>query len=357
MYLRGLNAGGPARMALDVLPLLEGMGFLGLVVVGGCEPGEVSWEEEARRVGLRVVRVGGLGKGEAGAWRALGSLKALIREWGPDLVHTNMARAGLIGRLAARRSGVRAVVHTFHGHVFRGYFPALPSWGLRLVERVLGRLTTRVVAVSEQVASELTAWRIVAPDRLVVVPPGVDLERYLALSLDRPLRRRAGWVGRLVPVKDPWLLAETARRLQACLPEARVSAAGGGPLLAEMRNHTPEVEWLGHVENMVDYFQEVDLLLLTSRNEGLPLALVEAMAAGLPVVATAVGGVPDLLGENRFGLTVEREPEALAQAAARLWKEPGLAAELARTGRIRSQDYAAPRVAAALAALYTELGL
>ncbi len=330
VYTR-LNAGGPARQALDLLPRLGEKGVENLLAFGACPEGEPSWEDEAARRGIPLVRIPGLGKGEGGALRALAALSREIRRFRPDIVHTNMARAGVLGRAAALARGVPARVHTFHGHVFRGYFSPPLSLGIRWAECLLSLGTTRLAAVSPATKADLVKLGVAPERKISLLEPCLDLAPF------RAAREKArggngprgaltvGWAGRMVPVKDPLLFAGTAVELSRRFPGTRFLAAGRGPLLEKARRSGAPVEWLGHVEDMPGFYASLDLLLLTSKNEGLPLVLVEAMAAGVPVVAPPVGGAADLLEGGVGGmLAVSRKREDLVEAAAGFLKDRAL---------------------------------
>ncbi len=323
-----LNAGGPARQALDLLPLLGKKGVESLLAFGACPEGEPSWDEEAARRGIPLARIPGLGKGEGGALRALAALVGLIDRFRPDIVHTNMARAGALGRAAALARGVPARVHTFHGHVFRGYFPPPVSLGIRWAEKILALTSTRLAAVSPAVKADLVRLGVGPEKKITLLEPCLDLAPFRAAG-ERPGKKKkpgggpvVGWAGRMVPVKDPFLFGRVAGELAREFPGGRFLAAGTGPLLQEARRTGGPVEWLGHVEDMPGFYAGLDLLLLTSKNEGLPLVLVEAMAAGVPVLAPPVGGVGDLLGDGRGGvLAGDRNKDSIVKAAGKLLRE------------------------------------
>jgi len=356
-----LNAGGPARQALDLLPRLEEAGVENLLAFGACPREEPSWEAEAARRGISLARIPGLGKGEGRSGRALAEVLRLIDRFRPDLVHTNMAKAGLLGRAAALARGVPLRVHTFHGHVFRGYFPPLLSRLLAWAEKILALSATRLAAVAPSVKEDLVRLGVARPGKIRVLEPCLDLEPFRRAREGRPpvgggRELVVGWAGRLVPVKDPFLFARTAELLARRFPGIRFVAAGAGPLLEALRRAPSRVAWLGHQEEMAPFYAGLDLLLLTSRNEGLPLVLVEAMAAGVPWVAPAVGGVPDLAGRpGGPWLAEERDPRALARAAARLLEDRSRLARWGREARRRSEAFDLPRGLERHLAFYEEL--
>ncbi|HHI68360.1 MAG TPA: hypothetical protein ENJ97_03440, partial [Planctomycetes bacterium] len=222
-----LNAGGPARQALDLLPLLRERGVESLLAFGACPPDEPSWEEEAARRGIPLVRIPGLGKGEAGAGRAFAALSGEISRFRPHIVHTNMARAGVLGRAAALVRGVPVRVHTFHGHVFREYFSPPVSLGIRWAEHLLSLGTTRLAAVSPAVKADLVRLGAAPERKITVLEPCLDLGPFRAAGEKARAGKvcretlTVGWAGRMVPVKDPLLFARAAADLSGRFPGTR----------------------------------------------------------------------------------------------------------------------------------------
>ena len=368
-----MNVGGPARHVIRIDAPLRALGYRSLLVTGRPEPGEGDLVDEARAAGLEVVVLEGLGRRpRPGAdLRTLAALRTLVATRRPALVHTHAAKAGTLGRLAALAAGRRpALVHTFHGHVLDGYFGALASGGYRRIERLLARRTERLVAVSAAVRDELLLRHGVGDAaRFVVVPPGFDPER------SRPdpaggarLRSRLGCgpddvlvacVARLAPVKNVSLLLRAWERARVEAPSLRLVVVGDGPEASRLRAgaaRLPGVRFLEPRRELGDVYAAADLFALSSDREGCPQVLVEALAAGLPVVATAVGGVPALLRNGELGRLVPPGDEAaLAAVLVGLARDGRERAALA--ARARAADlgaHAASEVAAALARTYAE---
>ncbi len=249
--------------------------------------------------------------------RTLFEIVRLLREVAPDVVHTHTAKAGALGRIAAalhnvgRSRATRAVVvHTFHGHVLQGYFSPARTAAVRWAERALAKTTDRIVAISPAQRDDLVERFGVAPRRkVVVVPLGLDLRRLRGTARGEGARRAlgvpgdafvVGYVGRLVPIKNVPLLLEAFAGVRRVLPGARLLVAGDGPLHADVVARVcalglgESVRLLGWVEDLAPLFGASDVVALTSENEGTPVALIEAMAAGCAVVATRAGGIPDL---------------------------------------------------------------
>lgn len=369
--LTRLNLGGPARQVLASDPRLVRRGHAVRVFAGASEPGEGDLSSELAAAGVDVVRVPGLARGwsVAGDLRARAFLRRELAAFGPQVIHTHASKAGALGRSAAR--GLDAArVHTFHGHVLEGYFGAGLSRGLRAVERKLAADTERVIAVSHATAEDLLRLGVVDERRLVVVPPGIELEPFLALEGRSGALRGlvgagddvflVGVVGRLAAVKRPEWGLDVLRLLAARHPRLQIAWIGDGDqrgllerglagLPAELRERA---HLLGARTDMPAVLADLDAVLLTSHSEGLPVALIEAAAAGLPAVATRVGGVGEIVAEERTGFMGESVDE-LAFGLDRLLSEPGLAQACGRRARVRvAERHGADALAARLEAVY-----
>lgn len=335
-----LNMGGPARHAALLDAGLRRLGYDTLLVYGTPGAAEGSLEHLVSEHGVPGRHVPALGPriNPLGDVRAFVEVLRILRDVEPDLVHTHTAKAGALGRVAAtlhnatlpRRKRCR-IVHTFHGHVLDGYFSPAGNALVRWAERALGLLSDRIVAISETQRRDLVERFRVAPARKVtIVPLGLDLERLLALQPSLDARLALGvehgafvvtFVGRFVPIKNVPLLLEAFALLARGVPCARLLLAGEGPLrpAIEARAHALGLErsvtFLGWRDDLAPVYAASDVVALTSRNEGTPVSLIEAMAAARPVVATAVGGVVDLVNDGRTGRLVAPDDAASFGAA------------------------------------------
>ena len=250
-------------------------------------------------------------------WNDLASFAALLRiVWRerPRIIHTHMAKAGALGRLAGflynalgpgREPGARAVlVHTFHGHVLEGYFPLWLSRLFIIIERWLARGTDCLIAVSPAVQRDLVDKGIGRPEQWRLIPLGLDLSRLGRLPFpDWAMPARVGLVGRLVPVKNPSLFLQALGRIRVRRPELVASGVvvGDGPLRQGLEREADQLglrevlRFAGWQQDLPSVYEALEIVCLTSWNEGTPVSLIEAMAAGRAVVATDVGGVRDLL--------------------------------------------------------------
>jgi len=303
---------------------------------------------------------------------ALVALWRLMRRIRPQIVHTHTAKAGMLGRLAAAFARVPIVVHTYHGHVLSGYFGRVKTGLFRAIESSLALVTDRLVAVSDSVRDDLVARGVAPLRKMRVVPLGLELSQ-LAGELPRGrLRAEAGFderaplvgiVGRLVPVKDVPTFLAAARLVVEASPSVRFVVVGDGEERDRLERVARElglaavVRFLGWRRDLASVLGDLDLVVNCSRNEGTPVALIEALAAGRPVVATRVGGTPDLLEDGRYGLLVPpRDAAALAGAMVTVLREPEPAHARARDGqRAVLGKYSVERLLGDMDALYREL--
>lgn len=369
-----LNVGGPSLHVILLAAGLAPLGYETRLVVGRESGREGSLLDLALAKGVDVLALGGLGREirPLGDLRALFGLWRLLRRFRPHVVHTHTAKAGVVGRLAAVAARVPIVVHTYHGHVLRGYFGRLQSAAFRAIERALGAFSSALVTVSESVKQDLVALGIARPDRIRVVPLGLELDA-LAVGLPRGVLRRearfahaaplVGLVGRLAPVKDVPTFLRAARRLLDRRPDVRFSIVGDGDERAALESQaqalglSEAVCFHGWRRDLPAVYGDLDVVVNCSRNEGTPVALIEALAAARPVVATAVGGTPDLLGRGAFGtLVAAGDAPALAGAIEALLDDPQGAGARARAGRAHVlAEHGVARLLRDLDHLYREL--
>ena len=277
--------------------------------------------------------------------RALLGLVSMLRRERPAIVHTHTSKAGVLGRLAAWIAGVPVIVHTPHGHVFYGHFGRLASWCFLQIERLLALWTTRMIALTESEREEHLALGVGQAARFAVVPSGIDVDRFHQISSGSGRRPPGftcpidavvvGSVGWLTPVKGHRFLIQAIARLKPAHPRLHlVIVAGGGSSdrlsrLAVELGVDDSVTFLGERSDVPECLAAMHLFVLPSLNEGMGRALVEAMAAGLPVVATRVGGVPAIVEDGRTGLLVPPgDAAALAAAIDELLRRPEWAKEL-----------------------------
>jgi len=252
--------------------------------------------------------------------KAFFELRKIIREFKPQIVHTHASKAGFLGRLAAFTSGVPVVVHTYHGHVFESYFGKIKSSLIKHVERLLALKTTAVVAISEAQKKAINEqFRICASSKTHVIPLGFDLTPFHPNAVIRLTARKeyqlndatiaVGIVGRLTPIKNHEMFLNAAHLVVSNSPlNYRFFIAGDGEMKTELQEHAEllgishKVVFTSWIFPMDRFYAAMDLICLTSLNEGTPVTLIEAQAAGIPVISTDVGGVKNTLINHETGL-------------------------------------------------------
>src|SRR4051812_31287383 len=359
-----LNIGGPA---IHVILLTQHMNpsrpglpsaFETRLVYGQEAPGEGNMFELARQTGVQPSFIPSLGR-ELNPLRDVASfwqLLRLIRRERPSVVHTHKSKAGVVGRLAARLCRVPVIIHTYHGHVLHSYFSPLKTRMFIAIERWMGKFSDQLIAVSPKVKDDLVRYGIASNEKIRVTYLGLDLRKFAEKRRGEGALRRqlglapgiplVGIVARLVPVKDLPLFLSAAQALLARRPETRFVIAGDGELRGELEKQAQDrglrerVYFLGFRSDVENIYSDLDVLMLTSFNEGSPVSLIEGLAAGCAVVATDVGGVSDVVHHGTTGVLVPREvrsPDftaaALAAAAADLLTDPARRQRLGEAGR------------------------
>ena len=371
--------GGPALHVAYLTAGLRERGYDTTLVAGSLARGEDSMAFVADARDVDIVRIDELGREISPLRDLMATIKLarLIRRERPDILHTHTAKAGTVGRAAALLAGRKAppiVVHTFHGHVLRGYFGPLSSWFFRLLERWLAKSTTALIAVSPQVRDDLVALGVAPAERFVVIRLGIELRervageqngrvdsrRYLGIEADR---FAVGWIGRMTAVKRTDDVLVAFKRLRDEGVDAVLCMVGDGPDRAqlEQRAHdlgiVRETLFVGYQEDVAPFYAAFDALILPSSNEGTPVSAIEALAAGRPVVATRVGGVPDVVVEGEDGFLVEPgATDDLADRLGRLARDPELRERMGQAGRERVLPrYAVDRLVDDVDRLYRSL--
>ncbi len=373
-----LNVGGPALHVTHLAQGLAERGYETTLVAGDVGRGEESMAFVAERAGVEVVRLPGLSRELSPLRDALAAVRLarIIRRVRPDVVHTHTAKAGAVGRAAALLAGLRrrpVVVHTFHGHVLRGYFGRVGTLIFRGIETALARTTDRLIAVSPEVRDELVHLGVAPASKFSIVRLGLELERRVDFSGDvaevrrrhgiRPEKFVVGWFGRMTAVKQTDDLLTTLTGLRERSIDALLLLVGDGDDRArlEQRAHDLGVArsclFLGYQQDVAPWFAVCDAVLLTSVSEGTPATIIEALAAGRPVVATKVGGVSDVVDEGETGFLVRAgDTHALAERLEILARDPSRREAMGSLGRTRVLErYAVERLVDDVDALYREL--
>ena len=380
-----LNVGGPAIQAILLTEAFRRKGYRTLLLTGEVASGEASMEYLADARDVEPIHIAGMSRSIAfyKDLVVLWQLIRILRREKPFIIHTHTAKAGTLGRLAAVVAGVPIRVHTFHGHVFRGYFPALVTRLFVLIERMLARHSDCIIAISDSQKRDLAdVYRIAPAEKIAVIPLGLDLDPFLHVAHpDSPQHGSVGirghtplvgWIGRLTPIKAPNLFLDCVVAMRPALLDARFVMVGDGELRRECEERIQReglgsaVTLAGWRRQLAPLYAKLDLVVSTSVNEGTPVALLEAMASARPFVATDVGGVRDLMvGRGRRiagvevfdnGILVPQDVQRVAYAVRFLLERPGLRLTMGKAGReFVRRRFSHHRLANDLEALYLRL--
>jgi glycosyltransferase involved in cell wall biosynthesis len=345
-----LNVGGPAIHVTLLTEKLAAPDYETTLACGTIEPGEGDMAYFAEAHGVQPLFIPELG-------RSLNPLRdlttiwkvyCLIRQLKPDVVHTHTAKAGFVGRVAAWLARVPVIVHTFHGHVFQGYFSWPKTRFFIFLERLTARMSDTIITLTDGLRRELAEdYHIARKGHITVLPLGLDLEPFANTPRKNGTFRAAwnipadvpliGIVGRLVPVKNHALFLEAAAQIKASLPAAHFSIIGDGETRATIEAQAQalglhnSLTITGWQRDLAPIYSDLDALVISSLNEGTPVSVIEALSGACPVVTTAVGGLPDLLDHGALGkLTPPGDASALATAILDTLLNPPDAAEAQR---------------------------
>lgn len=300
------------------------------------------------------------------------SLWRLMLQERPDIVHTHTSKTGILGRWAAKMAGVPIIVHTPHGHVFYGHFGPLVSRFFLAIERFTASITDCMVALSEGERNDYIRFSISSPDKIVTIHSGVEIDRYMKAEVNVEEKRRSlglnpnalvvGTVGWLLPIKGPIHLLNAMAHIWRNHPEIRLVFVGKGELEGKLRAEasrmgvSERVTFLGWRDDIPEIMQILDIFVLPSLNEGMGRVLVEAMAAGRPVVASKVGGIPDLVEHKKNGFLVgPGDVNGTSLAIKRLLIDRKMRDEMGRMGRAMAQNFTVKGMVKKIDALYSSL--
>lgn len=303
---------------------------------------------------------------------AFSDLVKILKQEKPRIVHTHTSKAGILGRLAARIAGVPVIIHTPHGHVFYGYFGKGKTAFYILLEKLAARITDKIITLTEREKREHVEFLRISEEKLTVIHSGVDMRKFPPSSVDPGETKRktgipvgacvVGAVGRLTAVKGHIHLLAAAAKVIAARSDTVFILLGDGELkseLAEAANKLgikEKVRFLGWRSDVADIMSAFDIFVFPSLNEGMGKVLVEAMAAGKPIIASDVCGVADLITHGKNGLLVPpADPQALADGIESLLSDPARARELAAEGRKLAQSYSSDAMLTKIEELYRSL--
>jgi glycosyltransferase involved in cell wall biosynthesis len=350
-----LNVGGTARYITRLAEELPKHKIETFVATGFVQGSE---QEDPSAKNLKVIRIPSLGRqiNPIKDHFAFKQLLKVVNEVKPDIVHTHTFKAGYIGRIKTKeinRAAGKQVkfVHTFHGHLFDDpEFSGLKSLIITSFERRFAMRTDAIVTVGAQVAKELLEREIGQPEQFTNIPPGVDA---LKLPTAKPRTKiTIGWIARVTGVKNPLRALEIAK----LFPDEQFLIAGGGDLLEQVRAQAPKNTKVLGWTDAAKLFAASDIIFSTSENEGMPIALIEAQLASKPVVATNVGGVSEVVLNNKTGFVTKRNTQELAKALEKLINSKALRTAQGKAAKAHAtKAFSVEKMISAHVSLYKKL--
>jgi len=363
-----MNVGGPAIQITGLMRNLPTEEFEQRLITGFCDKNEIDYLE-VNEIELPSMKIEGFGRSInlVSDLKVLFAIRKQIRAFNPHIIHTHTAKAGFLGRIAAILSFKRQFrVHTYHGHLLHGYFGDFKTKLVILTERFLASFTDNLVAVGRQVRDDLLAAKVGKFNQYGIIGPGIEIgdlpERISSLkSFDLPEDKFiVTWIGRAVPVKSPLRIIEVAKECTLRRLRVQFVIVGEGPLLSDLKSLAKEKElpitflgWQSDIEQILSFS---DLVLLTSENEGTPVALIQAQMAGVPVLTTDVGSASEVLKNNQSGFCLEYSVRDFADKIELLATDIGMKSSFGAIGKAYALDnFSVNRLVSDHAGLYREL--
>ncbi len=345
-----MNVGGPAVIVAELMRGLDPQEFEQILITGYCDETEADYLDEVA-TDIPATRIAGLGRSVSpiADLRAFLGLIKKIKTFQPDVIHTHTAKAGVLGRLASIIAGRGATrIHTFHGHLLHGYFSGWKTSLVIAIEKFLAKRTHYLVAIGNEVRGDLLKAGIGSADQYRTFFPGLptphtapkaQLRQQLGLN---PEKIYCTFVGRLTQIKRPDRLLDVAAAMQARGVAIEFLVAGEGELSAQSqeraKNENLPVTFLGWRKDIDQLFAASDIAILTSDNEGIPLTLIQAAQAGLPIIAPQVGSISDIVENDVTGYLTSTSPGAMASALSALATDEKLRIQMGGAGKKRALD-------------------
>lgn len=314
-----LNVGGPTIHTVLLNALLDKDNFESILVAGSIDDNEKDMSYFAGKYSVQPVYLKSMSRelNPISDLKSIIELIKIIRSFKPDIVHTHTAKAGTVGRIAAWLCGVPVIVHTFHGNIFKGYFSPLKTKVFITIEKFLAKISTHIITISHQQQQEICDLRIAPMHKVKIIHLGFQFENVIPQPFHKNQFRNSlnlpensplvGVIGRLVPIKNHTLFIDIAQLVLRTRPEVMFLIVGDGELRDNLqeeimkRNLATNILITGFKEDLKPVYADLDIVVLTSLNEGTPVAIIEAMACGKPIITTKVGGIEDFVNHKENG--------------------------------------------------------
>ena len=340
-----MNVGGPAVQVFGLMRGFDQEAFEQALLTGFCAADEADYLEKVA-VDVEAIRIDGLGRSikPRADLTALFAIIKEIRRFKPDVIHTHTAKAGVVGRIASILSGHKSIrVHTFHGHLLHGYFGTAKTNLVILIEKLLALFTDQLLAVGKQVQDDLIEVGIGNSKKFAIMPPGLQLANAptkLAARIELGIEQNeiyCAFIGRITQIKRPDRFLDVASQAQADNVKVHFIVAGAGEKLQYCQDRVATenlpVTFLGWREDIETVLAAADFVILTSDNEGTPLSLIQAGMVGIPVVATNVGSINEIVVNGQTGFLTDLSVDQLAEAVSKLAENSDLRARMGAAGQ------------------------
>ncbi len=362
-----MNLGGPAFLVHDILKGLNMSDFSQILVTGYCEENEVEFLGNLDS-GFIVERIAGFSR-SVSLWndaKAIYSIFKVIRKYHPDVIHTHTTKAGLLGRaVAVFFFPSMKLIHTFHGHIFKGYFSHWKSYLIVLMERILAKFTYVLVAIGSEVKRDLLSHRVGTESKVRVVFPGLSPIRLVSKEAARSQIAISQssvsllYLGRLEPIKRPDRLLKIARHLKVRNENAEILVVGEGELFEETKasaaSENLPMRFYGWRRDIELFLSASDIGILCSDNEGVPLTLIQYSLAGLPIISTNVGSVGDIVIDNVNGFLTSSDMGDYCQRLDSLIEDNWSRKKLGKNGiRLANKNFSLEKMINSHSNLYAE---
>ena len=346
-----MNVGGPAVIVAELMRGLDKSQFEQILITGYCDDTEADYLDEVA-TDIRATRIAGLGRSVSplADLKAFVGLVKTIREFKPDVIHTHTAKAGVLGRIASIIAGRGAVrIHTFHGHLLHGYFTGWKTQLVISIEKFLAGKTDHLIAIGNEVKKDLIAAGIGNEKKFSVFFPGLPTPHTeTKATLRRELELGAAtiyctFVGRLTQIKRPDRLLDIAEKMVEEKVDIHFLVAGEGELFESCKRRAAAqnlpITFLGWRKDIAQLFAASDIAILTSDNEGIPLTLIQAAQAGLPILAPSVGSIADIVKNEKTGLLTPPLATPMAKALVTLFNDPALRNSMGAAGKAHAHEF------------------
>jgi glycosyltransferase involved in cell wall biosynthesis len=311
-----MNTGGPAVFLDHLTNAMNDLGTQSTIAYGYCESNETDFTQ-THKLSAPLLKINTLHRSLSPIddLRSFRRLRRLIKEIKPDLINTHTSKAGVLGRLAAKSvSRKLPVVHTFHGHLIYGYFARYKSWTFTVVEKIMGKYTDAAVAVTSETKQSLTNLGIGKKLLWKVIQIGIPVKTTKSNQGQNGVFNLL-WVGRFTDIKDPKYAIEVVKQLSKASPNNfSLTMVGEGELFSDIKMEAKNlpITFTGWLTAPFEKITDFDLLLITSKNEGLPLVMLEAANYGKPTISNNVGGISEFISDNQTGYLSEIAPIKMA---------------------------------------------